>query len=63
MEQTKHTKKGLEHINHYKVLKIAELFNEIERINSKKDRTDIEATEQKSISIAVLGRLERHLET
>ena len=45
MEQTKHTKKGLEHINHYKVLKIAELFNEIERINSKSESTDIDATE------------------
>ena len=63
MEQTKHTKKGLEHINHYKMLKIAELFNEIERINSKSESTDIEATEQKSTSIDVLRRLERNLET
>ena len=63
MEQTKHTKKGLEHINHQKVLKIAEFFNEIERINSKKDSTDIYSTEQKSTSIAVLRRLERNLET
>ena len=56
-------KKGLEHINHQKVLKIAGLFNEIERINPKKEITDIEATEQKSTSIAVLRRLKRNLET
>ena len=42
LEQTKHAKKGLEHINHQKVLKrdATELFNEIERIKSEKESTD-----------------------
>ena len=40
LESTKHSKKGLKHINHHKVLKKIEIFNEIERINPEKSITD-----------------------
>ena len=57
LEQTKHAKKGLDHINHNKVLKRAELFNEIERIKSEKYSTAIDTIELKSTSEAVTRRL------
>ena len=47
MEHKNNSKQGLEKINNQKVLKIEELFNEIERIKSEKYGTDIEAIEQK----------------
>ena len=43
MEQTKHTKKGLENINHKNVLNRAEIFNKIEIMKLEKDSTDTEA--------------------
>ena len=45
------------------MLKIPELFNEIERTNSEKDSTDTYAIEQKYTSEAVMRRLEKNLET
>ena len=61
MEQTKHTKKGLEHINNKKMFKISEHFNKTERINPQKESTDTKATEQKSTPEAVMRSLERKL--
>ena len=61
MEHTNNSKQGLEKINNQKVLKIEELFNEIERIKSEKYGTDIEAIEQKYKSEAAMRRFERNL--
>ena len=63
LESTKHSKKGLKHINHHKVLKKIEIFNEIERIKSEKDSTDTEAIQKKYTSKTVTGRFKRDLET
>ena len=62
LEHTKQSKKGVDHINHRKVLKIVELLSKIERINSEKDSTDTEAIEYKYTSESVMRRLERNLE-
>ena len=61
MEHKNNSKQGLEKINNQKVLKIEELFNEIERIKSEKYGTDIEAIEQKYKSEAAMRRFERNL--
>ena len=45
------------------MLKIAEIFNEIEMMNSEKDITDTENIEQISTSEAVTRMFERNLET
>ena len=62
LEQAKHAKKGLQHINHHKVFKRAEFLDNIERIKSEKQITDTESMEQKYTSEAVMTRLERNLE-
>ena len=61
LEHNKYVKKGIEHINNHKVLKISESFNEIERIKSEKLSIDTSVIEHKSTSEAVNRRFKRNL--
>ena len=58
LDQAKQSKIGLENINHPKVLKRAETFNNIGSIKSEKQRTDTDSIEHKFSWEAVTSMLE-----
>ena len=57
LEHNKYVKKGIEHINNHKVLKISESFNEIERIKSEKLSIDTSVIEQNPHQKLLIGGL------